>query len=268
MLVLVKLSFPRYIHRTPITFCSVWHAAGQVPNNYEDSPGPYSLGQSRYGAQDPPAGPGTPTRRPPPGVGGYGQDSPRNGSTSTGGLNYDDPQRSGFYEPERPQQFEPDRVGGPGYYDPDPRGTPTQNTPRYNQDSPRVYDDGYPGHLSNGDDPYGADPRMYGGNLSGPGDDEPSFQDFAAPLQQQQRESPLMAPPPGGVGDAFHPDAMRRSPSIGSHGRGNATSRAALTTPTRGRHSFLLALIGRSTVLLCFEFELLCASFLSFSICQ
>ena len=136
----------------------------------------------------------------------YGQDSLPPGGGS--GINYDDPPQRSMYDPD-------DTTRGP-YGQDSPRNY--QDSPRNYQDSPRNYDDydRHPSHLTNGDDPihsndpYGTDPRnRYG-------DEEPPYNDFSP-----QRENPLMAPPP----DGYHLDQMRRSPSIGSHGRGKCYCR-------------------------------------------
>ena len=71
--------------------------------------------------------------------------------------------------------------------------------------------------MTNGDDPMQSTNDPYNSDPSGMpprnmyGNEEPPYNDYSP-----QREPPLMAPPPEG----YNPDQMRRSPSIGSHGRG------------------------------------------------
>ena len=159
-----------------------------------------------------------------------------------GGGNYDDPPQRNLYDPDdtargpysqdspphnnyrdSPRNYQ----DSPRNYQDSPRNYPPQDSPRNYQDSPgnyrespRNYDDyeHHPNHLTNGDDPlqqttndpYSGDPSvMPPRNMYG--NEEPPYNDYSP-----QREPPLMAPPPEG----YNPELMRRSPSIGSHGRG------------------------------------------------
>ena len=112
-----------------------------------------------------------------------------------------------------------------------------QDSPGNYRESPRNYDDyeRHPNHLTNGDDPLQTTNDPYSGDPSGIpprnmyGNEEPPYNDYSP-----QREPPLMAPPPEG----YNPELMRRSPSIGSHGRGKHvamdTGRFALIFSCRG----------------------------------